>query len=172
VINGQNSEWLHPNAGIPQGSILGPLLFLVFINDVTDNIESNIHLFADDTSLMEILDDYIASYAKINRDLERLSTWANKWLVTFNATKTVYLKISRKVNPASNPNLWLNGTEIREVQTHKLLRLTFNQTLTCLTTSRPLHLKQLSELDCYVKFAMMCHVNVWKCYINPRFILY
>ena len=49
VINGQKSEWLNTNAGVPQGSILGPLLFLIFINDITDEIESDIHLFADDT---------------------------------------------------------------------------------------------------------------------------
>jgi hypothetical protein len=130
VINGQNSDWLQPNAGVPQGSILGPLLFLVFVNDITNDIESNIHIFADDTSLMEILENYIESYAKINRDLERLSTWAAKWLVTFNATKTVYIKISRKVNPAPLPVLILNGIVVREVQTHKHLGLTFNQTLT------------------------------------------
>ena len=70
VINGQKSEWLRPNAGVPQGSILVPLLFLVFINDITNNIESNINLFADDTSLMEIIENYIESYAKLNRDLD------------------------------------------------------------------------------------------------------
>ena len=130
VINGQKSEWLRPNAGVPQGSILGPLLFLVFINDITENIESNINLFADDTSLMEIIENYVESYAKLNRDLDRLSTWANKWLVTFNATKTVYIKISRKLNPTPNPILRLNGEIIKEVSSHKHLGLTFNQTLT------------------------------------------
>jgi hypothetical protein len=130
VINGQKSDWLKPNAGVPQGSILGPLLFLVFINDITNNIESNINLFADDTSLMEIIDNYVDSYAKLNRDLNRLSNWANKWLVTFNANKTVYLKISRKTNPAPNPVLLLNGIIIREVFQHKHLGVTFNQTLT------------------------------------------
>jgi exonuclease III len=130
VVNGQKSEWLRPNAGVPQGSILGPLLFLVFINDITLNIESNINLFADDTSLMEIIENYVDSYAKLNRDLYRLSTWANKWLVTFNANKTVYIKISRKVNVTPKPILYLNGEIIKEVSTHKHLGLTFNQTLT------------------------------------------
>ena len=104
--------------------------FLVFINDITNNIASNISLFADDTSLMEIIDNYVESYAKLNRDLDRLSTWANQWLVTLNATKTVYLKISRKINPTPNPILRLNGEIIKEVSSHKHLGLTFNQTLT------------------------------------------
>jgi hypothetical protein len=130
VVNGQKSDWLMQNAGVPQGSILGPLLFLIFINDITNNIECDINLFADDTSLMEIIDNFIESYEKINRDLHRLSTWANKWLVTFNATKTVYLKITRKVNPAPHPILRLNGEIIKEVLTHKHLGLTFNRTLT------------------------------------------
>ena len=91
---------------------------------------TDIHLFADDTSLMDILDNYLNSYAKINRDLHRLSSWANKWLVTFNAKKTVFLQITRKVNPAPKPLLKLNGETIKEVVTHKHLGLTFNTTLT------------------------------------------
>jgi hypothetical protein len=130
VINGQKSDWLNTTAGVPQGSILGPLLFLIFINDVTENIESDIHLFADDTSLMEILNNYNESYARLNRDLDRLALWADRWLITFNAAKTVYLKVSRKIHQAPKPVLKLGGVTIKEVQTHKHLGLTFNETLT------------------------------------------
>ena len=130
VINGQTPPWIHTNAGVPQGSILGPLLFLVFVNDITDNIESDIHLFADDTSLMEIIDNHVQSYAKLNRDLVKLSTWSQKWLVTFNPSKTVFLQVSRKTNPAPKPVLEMNGTAIKEVPSHKHLGLTFNQTFT------------------------------------------
>jgi hypothetical protein len=129
VINGQTSEWRDTTAGVPQGSILGPLLFLVFINDITTNIESDIHLFADDTSLMDIIDHHIVSYNKLNRDLTRLSAWSKKWLVNFNASKTVYLQISRKLNPCPKPILYLNGEQIKEVPCHKHLGLTFNRTL-------------------------------------------
>jgi hypothetical protein len=130
VINGQKSEWLATNAGVPQGSILGPLLFLIFINDITNGIECDIHLFADDTSLMEIIENYNESYDKVNRDLNRLSIWADNWLITFNAAKTVYLKITRKVNQAPKPVLKLKGVNVKEVTNHKHLGLTFNETLT------------------------------------------
>ena len=130
VLNGQKSEWRNTTAGVPQGSILGPLLFLIFVNDITEGIESDIHLFADDTSLLEIIDNYNDSIAKMNRDLERLSTWADRWLVTFNAAKTVYLKVSRKINATPKPALKLKGENIKEVASHKHLGLTFNDSHT------------------------------------------
>jgi hypothetical protein len=130
VINGQTPPWVPTDAGVPQGSILGPLLFLVFVNDITDNIESDIHLFADDTSLMEIIENHVESYARLNRDLTRLTTWSQRWLVTFNPNKTVFLQVSRKTNPAPKPNLQMNGIRIDEVRAHKHLGLTINQTLT------------------------------------------
>ena len=130
VVNGHSSKWFTTNAGVPQGSILGPLLFLIFINDITENIESDIHLFADDTSLMDIMDNYVLSYAKLNRDLDRLSNWASNWQVNFNASKTVYLMVSRKLNQPPKPILILNGENVREVKTHKHLGLTFNSDLT------------------------------------------
>jgi hypothetical protein len=81
---------------------------------------------------MDVVDtqNHNLTYAKLNRDLQRLSTWAAKWMVTFNAAKTVYLQITRKNNPAPKPILRLNGAIIQEVQTHKHLGLTFNTTLT------------------------------------------
>ena len=57
VINGQSSEWGTINAGVPQGSVLGPLLFLIFINDIVDIVRSNIKLFADDASLFLSVDN-------------------------------------------------------------------------------------------------------------------
>jgi hypothetical protein len=59
VINNSTSSWRDINAGVPQGSILGPLLFIVFINDILTDINSTIQLFADDTSLYLIVDDVV-----------------------------------------------------------------------------------------------------------------
>ena len=57
VLNGQNSPWVSVEAGVPQGSILGQLLFLIYINDVSENLVSNPKLFVDDTSIFSIIFD-------------------------------------------------------------------------------------------------------------------
>ena len=61
VLNGQDSSWRDLNAGVPEGSILRPLLFLVYINDLLNGLKSNPKLFADDTSLFSVIHDVNSS---------------------------------------------------------------------------------------------------------------
>ena len=86
VLPGASSDWAYIRAGVPQGSILGPLLFLVYINDIVENIGSHIRLLTDATSLFIIVDDPITSAARLNSDLDKITRWAALWLVTFNPT--------------------------------------------------------------------------------------
>ena len=61
VLNGQNSSWKGITSGVPQGSILGPLLFLIYINDLPNGLSSNCKLFADNKSLFSVVHDVIIS---------------------------------------------------------------------------------------------------------------
>ncbi|PJE78013.1 hypothetical protein CI610_03058 [invertebrate metagenome] len=81
------------NAGVPQGSVLGPLLFILYINDISDNLQSLSKLFADDTSLLYSNPSPQNVESVINNDLEHIQNWANKWLVKFNPSKTEALLI-------------------------------------------------------------------------------
>ena len=75
TVSGHKSEICHIKAGVPQGSRLGPLLFVIYMNDIIDEIESDILIFADDTSLFASGSDPIITAAQLNRDLERISTF-------------------------------------------------------------------------------------------------
>ena len=70
VLNGKNSFWTYVHAGVPQGIILGPLLFLIYINDLSDNLTSNVKLFVDDTSLFSVVHDVSTSAQELNGDLK------------------------------------------------------------------------------------------------------
>ncbi len=106
---------------MPQGSILGPLLFLIYINDIVDAINSNIRLFADDTSLYIVVDDPIEAGELLQADIDTITNWSIKWLVTFNPAKTESLLISRKINKPQHPQLHMFDQPIIEVDSHKHL---------------------------------------------------
>ena len=79
VFNGQSSKWSHIKAVVPHVSILGPLLFLVYINDLPEGLTTSAKLFADDTSLFSVVHDSAASTAFLNDDLLKISRWAYQW---------------------------------------------------------------------------------------------
>ena len=124
VVYASASLALSPiNAGVPQGSILGPLLFLIYINDIVTNIQSNIRLFADDTSLYVVVENPNEAAAVLNADLDAIYSWSKSWLVTFNPSKTISMLFSKKRNEVAHPSLYMNQILIETVSTHKHLGL-------------------------------------------------
>lgn len=171
VINGQASDWVNIGAGVPQGSILGPLLFLIYINDIVLDIKSDIYLFADDTSLLKIIRHPQQSILELNADLETLSTWAGQWAVTFNATKTVYTIISRKIVPIQYDPIVLNGIELNRVDEHCHLGCIINKHMSWESHIRSKIKKAAPRINLLkrsaLKFPRSCKVNIYKTFIRP-----
>ena len=77
VLNGQTSNWENIHAGVPQGSNLGLLLFLIYINDLAENLSSNPKLFADDASLFSVVRDLNTSANEVADDLKKTEAWTS-----------------------------------------------------------------------------------------------
>ena len=122
VIKGSKSEYLNIKAGVPQGSVLGPILFLIYINDIQYGIQSKIKLFADDTSIYLSLNDDNVRSQILNYDLEQISLWAKAWKVNFNCQKTELLNINRR-NVALGPPLSFDSSLLISNPFHKHLGL-------------------------------------------------
>ena len=120
VIKGETSSYQNIKAGVPQGSVLGPLLFLIYINDIVNDIESVVKLFADDTSMYLRLDDPIRRTTVLNSDITKILTWSQKWKVDFNPAKTELMTISNKRQPETLPLLFGNEV-LSETSNHKHL---------------------------------------------------
>ena len=125
VLDGAKSSWFNIFAGVPQGSILGPLLFLIYADDIVAELECDIHLYADDAVLITNYNNPVTAVDKVNRDLDRLHTWAETWYMAFNPTKTKYMVISNTDRP--HPSLNLNGVELDKVSSYPQLGLVLNE---------------------------------------------
>ena len=98
VVRGSCSYWLSVTSGTPQGRILGPLLFLLYMNDITECISSPVKLYADDTKIYREISDPITDCRILQDDLNNLSKWARKWQLRFNADKCESMRITHSRN--------------------------------------------------------------------------
>ena len=103
------------NAGVPQGWILGPLLFLVFINDLPNGLKSNPETFVVDTSLFSVIHDVNVSQIELNKDLDKINNWAYQWKMSLNpdpSKKAQEVIFSRKINNVLHPPLTFNNVDV------------------------------------------------------------
>ena len=104
VVDGSTSEWIPIVSGMPQGSVFGPLLFILLTTEMFELVENRLYAYADDFTLPGVvrkLADRHAVAASLNRDLARIQEWCNCWHMMLNHNKTNALVVSRSrtVNP-------------------------------------------------------------------------
>ena len=116
-IKGVLSDSLPVLSGVPQGSVIGPLLFLIYINDLLDKVRSNGKLFADDSKIYRIIKD-MEDRDRLQEDIMKLQEWSQKWLLEFNESKCKVMHISvRNTNPRYD--YYMNGLKLQETNMEK-----------------------------------------------------
>jgi len=95
VLEGEASEEVGVESGVPQGTVLGPLLFLCHLNDMPESVKSRVRLVADDCLLYREINSF-QDHLDLQKDLRQLEEWANKWGMRFNASKCTILSVRQK----------------------------------------------------------------------------
>ena len=98
IIDGECSKSVDVTSGVPEGTVLGPLMFLLFIDDIQDDLECNLRLFADDTLLFHKITHHDDTLA-LQRDLDKLGLWADRWQMLFNPSKCYKMSVFRRRSP-------------------------------------------------------------------------
>ena len=126
LLNGQSSDWVDIKAGVPQGSIMGPLLFLTYISDLPESLITNAKFFPDDTSLFSVVRDITAITEELSNDLRNISKWAYQWKMIFNPDLTKQAQeviFNRKLSKPVYPNLTFNNSQVSQTESQKHLGL-------------------------------------------------
>ena len=128
TLDGESFQQVIVDSGVPQGTVLGPILFLFHINDLPDAVKSSVRFFADDCLLYREINSQ-NDHNKLQKDLENLEKWADNWGMKFNATKYYIMSIKKKTHTFyqlgghileqvdSNPYLGLQISE--DIEHHK-----------------------------------------------------
>ena len=124
-VMGKNSNWIEVTSGVPQGSVLGPLLFVIYINDIDDGIVSKISKFADDTKLCATVNNEEEANV-LREDLERLFKWSEVWSMQFNVEKCAVMHMGRK-NTAFEYKI--GNRKLRETEEEKDLGVIVHQSI-------------------------------------------
>ena len=134
VLDGRSSQEYPVSAGVPQDSILGPTLFLLYINDLPDGVICGINIYADDTTLYSGCDQasdlwwQLELASELESDLRGTVDWGGKWLVDFNAGKTQLVSFDRS-NKNGSLDVKMDGSVLEEKTSFKMLGLTLSSKL-------------------------------------------
>ena len=177
VLDGKSSQEYPVNASVPQGSILDPTLFLVYINDLPDDAICNIAIYADNTTLYSKCDQasdlwqQLELASKLESDLRDTVDWARKWLVDFDAGKTQLVSFERSKN-TSTIDVKMDGSVLEEKTSFKMLGLTFSSRLdwgSCIVSIAKTASKKIGALICSMKFLSpevalyLYKYTIWPC---------
>ena len=174
TLNGQESGWKNILSGVPQGSVLGPLLFLLYINDLPDHLQCNPKLFADDVSLNEHMNNIPASTTRLSNDLDNTDQWGYQWKMLFNPdpAKPANEVIFSNSSNINIPRLHFAGKIIKSVKSQKHLglildsKLDFNQHLKEKIGKANIGILMLRKLYRYLPRNAL--LNIYKSFIRPH----
>ncbi len=116
VVNGKKSWWMNVTSGIPQGSVLGPVLFVLFINDLPETVSSEVFLFADDTKIFKVIKGN-EDQKRLREDLNALNEWSEKWLLKFHPGKCKHMHVGKSVPDSVTYSL--NSTNLQSITQEK-----------------------------------------------------
>ena len=132
VFNGQTISWNKIKAGVPQGSILGSLFFVLYINDFPSEFPCSAKHFVDDTSLFSVVENVNRTTKNLNKDLENINKWAQQWKMSFNPDPTKMAQevlFSRKKSKVIHPSPIFNGKDVSRSESQKHLGLVLDSKL-------------------------------------------
>ena len=127
VIRGKCSDWTSVKSGVPQGTILGPILFIIYINDISTDLTSTVKIYADDTKIYRTISSPDVDIPALQCDLDRLGIWANKWQMHFNPDKCEVMRITHRKDKTKP--IYSLGGQFRSVENTKDLGVTISSDL-------------------------------------------
>lgn len=134
VADGQHGEWRNVISGVPQGSVLGPLLFILYTRDMWVGLENQLTAYADDATLIGVIPSpnhrHLVSES-LNRDLAKIHDWCSLWGMKLNASKTQCMTISRsRTLYPDHPDLFINNIALTSCESFKILGVLFDSKFT------------------------------------------
>jgi hypothetical protein len=125
-VEGESSDWKDVTSGIPQGSVLGPLLFVIFINDLPEELQTSAYLFADDTKVYNIIKNK-NDQENLQKDLNKLEEWSDRWLLRFHPDKCKHIHVGKQIEP--NTRYYIHNKKLEIIEEEKDIGVTVDNKL-------------------------------------------